>query len=561
MNKMQVHTVSQGSQEWSALRMAHFCASEAAAMMGVDPKLRRTDLLKMKKTGIEREFSDWVQSNVLDKGHEFEAAYRPIAERLVESDLYPTVGTIEIDGLKLLASFDGITMDDETVWEHKRLNAELRDSMTLGVIPEWRCWQLEQQLLVSSAKFVLFTASLGEEEGSIWLRYEGDPERRAQLIAGWKQFAADLATFQAQEYIPAPVARPVTALPAVSVQVSGAIAIRDNFADFGVQLRDFIDNQLVREPKTDQDFADLDQQIKALKHAEEALDAAEASMLAQVDSVDTAKRAKDMLHKLARDNRLMAEKLLAAKKESVKAAIIQEGRDAYDAHIRALNERLGNGYLSTVKGTVRDVDFVAAARNKRTVDSLREAVNVALTNGKVAANEVADKMEINLKTLRERAVEHKDLFPDTPQIILKANEDLVLLIDSRIAARKAEIEKKEAEQRERIRQEELARIERERQAQAEADARAAAAAAPAPVSQPNPEEPPPAAPAVAPAPPAVAETVAVAASPITSAAPTASATVLAFIASRTWPSDAAKNTARAVAIEFERFCATQRKAA
>lgn len=106
------------------------------------------------------------------------------------------------------------------------------------------------------------------------------------------------------------------ALPAVMVQVTGAISITDNFKLFEVALRDFVGNRLIRTPQTDQEFADLGEQIKSLKKAEAALDAAEASMLSQVASVDAMKRTKELLHKLARDNRLIAEKLLTEEKKT-----------------------------------------------------------------------------------------------------------------------------------------------------------------------------------------------------------------------------------------------------
>ena len=45
-------------------------------------------------------------------------------------------------------------------------------------------------------------------------------------------------------------------------------------------------------------------------------------MLAQIQTVDQARRTKDALHKLVRDNRLMAEKLLSAEKERRKSEIV-----------------------------------------------------------------------------------------------------------------------------------------------------------------------------------------------------------------------------------------------
>jgi hypothetical protein len=48
-------------------------------------------------------------------------------------------------------------------------------------------------------------------------------------------------------------------------------------------------------------------------------------MLAQIETVDSAKKTKDMLAKLVRDNRLMAEKLLASEKERRRGEIVAGG--------------------------------------------------------------------------------------------------------------------------------------------------------------------------------------------------------------------------------------------
>ena len=49
---MKVHKLIQGSPEWHQFRLAHYGASEAAAMLGLSAKVTRTELLQAKKTGI-----------------------------------------------------------------------------------------------------------------------------------------------------------------------------------------------------------------------------------------------------------------------------------------------------------------------------------------------------------------------------------------------------------------------------------------------------------------------------------------------------------------------------
>lgn len=500
---MQKHFDAPGSAAWHARRATCFNAGDAAAMLGCSPNKTRTQLLDELHTGVAREFSDYVQERVIDPGHVVEEVCRQIAEEIFGEELQVLAGSLPIEGLSrpLGASLDGITFMEDSDWECKSMNDELRAAMPHDgrgsharndgkALPKDKRVQMEQQMHVSGAKRTLFTAGKLNAEGEIeeerhaW--YYPDPALRAEIIAGWRQLDADLAAYVPVEVLPAPVAQPVTALPSISVQVTGSIAVKDNFAAFEVAARDFIENKLIRDPKTDQDFADLDLQIKAMKSAEAALDSADSQMLAQLEAVDSRKRTKDMLHKLIRDNRLMAEKLMEAKKQQIRVDIIQAANAAMAEHMAALTKRLGRPYMPAI-----GADFAGAMKNKRTVASLQDAVDTVLARAKIEANAVADRIQINMATLREKAADHVFLFPDTAQIVLKPNDDLATLVTARIAEHKEKEQKRLDAERERIRAEEAAKLQREqeeaeRKRVAEEQARAAAQAAAAPAAAPAP---------------------------------------------------------------------------
>jgi predicted phage-related endonuclease len=494
---MIIHNVPQGSAAWHALRIDYRTASEAPAMMGASKQMKRNELLFAKKTGLDRDVNWWVQKYLFDRGHEYEAQARPIVEGIIGEELYPVVGT---DGI-LLASFDGLTMLGNIIFEHKMWNEALAQAVRDKDLDPHYYWQLEQQLLVSGAEKVIFVVSDGTEDNLVWMEYFPVPGRAQALIAGWTQFDADLEAFVPTEAAVEVVGTTVTDLPSVNVQVSGQIAITDNFKVFETALRDFIDNRLVRDPKTDQDFADLDLQIKALKKAEAALDSAEAQMIAQVESVDTIKRQKEMLSKMARDNRLMAEKLLAAKKESVKLEIKQRAEKAFSDHIAAINKRIG----PKIQLPAVPTDFAGAIKNKRNLASLQDAVDTELARAKIQANAIADAISINLNSLRELAVGFEFLFTDAQQLVMKDNEGLEALIKTRISEHKAAEEKRLEAERERIRAEEKEKLEKQQAAEkaeqerkdkeaadaetqrlADEQARLAALATPAPEPTPDP---------------------------------------------------------------------------
>lgn len=485
---MQVHNLTQGSPEWHAYRRNHFNASDAPAMLSCSPYKTRDQLIAELATGIVPEV-DAATQRVFDAGHRFEALARPLAEKIIGEELAPLVGS----EWRYSASFDGLTLMEDTAFEHKSLNAELRAAFAQidTIAPEHRDAaggkelpkvyraQMEQQCMVSGAQRVLFMASKwdGDEladERHCW--YTPDAALRAEIVAGWAQLEKDVAAYVAPEAAPVKVvAEAVTALPAVFAQVSGSIALKDNLPEYEVALRDFIDNRLISKPETDQDFANLDLQIKALKGAEAALDASEEQALSQAEMLSAFKRQKDMLHKLTRDTRLAAEKLLTAEKERIKLEQVQRGQREFAAHIASLNTRLGKPYMPQVHS-----DFAGAIKGKRTVDSLRSAVNDELARAKLAANEIADRIQINLTTLRELASQHAFLFADTATIVLKAPDDLATLAKARIAEHDAKEAARLEAERERIRREEQERADREAREklqQQERDAQAAIAQA------------------------------------------------------------------------------------
>jgi len=458
----------QGSAEWLAHRRSHFNASDAPAMMGCSPYKTRTQLLHEMHTGLVPEVDAATQRR-FDDGHRFEALARPLAEAIIGEDLFPVVGT---EG-KLSASFDGLTMGEDTAFEHKTLNAELRTCMRdegNGYdLPKQYQIQMEQQLMVSGAGRVLFMATKwdGEtlsEKRHCW--YASDPKLRAEIVQGWAQFETDLAAYVPAETVAPVIAAPVESLPAVSVRMNGSLAVVSNLDLFGTALRRYVD-KIDMKPSTDQAFADAEAAVKTLGNAEDALEQAEAAALAQTASVEEMRRTVADYVALARTTRLMLEKVVKARKEQIRVEIVQDGTKALADHVAALNVRLGKPYMPPVTA-----DFAMAIKGKRTIDSLRDAVDTTLAHAKMAASATADRMQVNLTLLRETAKDHAFLFADTAQIVLKANDDFATLVKSRIDAHKAAEAAKEEALREKLRQEALARIERE-QAEAARVARVA----------------------------------------------------------------------------------------
>ena len=444
-----LHNLIQGSEEWQQFRLEHDGASEAAAMLGLSKKTTRGELLRMKHTGLTKEFSDWVQKNILDRGHEIEALARPLVEKIIGEDLYPVTYSY---GRKS-ASCDGLTMDGETAFEHKQWNADLAASVARGELPEEHQPQCQQIMDVTGANRVIFTVSDGTSINIVWMEVFPDPAWVARIDAGWAQFHRDLAEYVPQEIIPAAVAAPQMQLPAVSVQVLGSIEVRDNLTAFGAALCAYVE-RINRKPETDQDFADLEASCKTLKEAETALDAAENSALGQAASIDQMRRIVAESRELARTTRLTIEKLVDAEKKNRREKIVTEAKESLRKFVAEMNARVE--FMPEISA-----DFAGVIKGKKTLASITNSVDTELARAKTEASMIADMIDANIKVYGELAAGYESLFADLGKLVNQPPEFCRATIENRVTQQKAKDEARRAAEAERIRAEEREKIERE----------------------------------------------------------------------------------------------------
>ncbi len=463
---MIIHDVQQGTHAWHALRAQHFTASEAPAMMGASPYMTRTELLKQKATGIVDAEVDGSKLALFQAGHDAEAGYRPVAEEAIGDDLYPVTGTLEVEGLPLLASFDGLTLDRSIGFEHKlwsnKVAAQLQDA---GEPAPHHYWQLEQQLLVSGARRILFATSDGTDTRSAWVWYESKPERREALIAGWKQFAADKAAYTPEPAAaPAAVAKPVASLPVVfDMRVEGRLVACniDQYKPAALAYIAAINTALT----TDQEFADAEADAKFCRESASKLKLAIEQAMGQMGDINTAINTVREIAKAFDDKGNTLEKLVKSEKDARREAIVTDAIAALRQHVVALNQRLSEPYMPSIPA-----DFGGAVKGKRNLDSMRDAVSTELARAKIAANEIADRIQSNMQALAE--VSDRAAFPDTAALVLKAPDDLRAVISMRVA----EADRKAEADRERIRREEQERADREAREKLAAEERGARAA-------------------------------------------------------------------------------------
>lgn len=430
---MKIHNVAQGSAEWLALRAKFRTASEAPAMMGASKYQSRTDLLIAKKTGITPDITPGQQF-VFDKGHATEALARPLTEALIGEELYPIVAT---EG-NLLASMDGATMLGETLFEHKLWNESLVAQVKACELEPHYYWQLEQQLLVSSAERVIFVCSDGTPDNFVHMEYRPVAGRAAQLIEGWKQFEEDLASFEMADAPSIVVGKAPDELPALRIELTGMVTASNLkvFEQSALAVIDSVKTTL----STDQDFADAKKAVKWCSDVEEAVAAAKKQALSQTQSIEELFSSLDRVSAHARETRLKVDKLVKAQELVVKTSIKQKAEQALLDHIAAINKTLDRVALPNIHA-----DFAGAMKNKRTITSLQDAVDTELARAKIDASQAADSIRLNLKSIDELAADYTFLFSDVQQLVVKANDDLVTLIKFRVSEhKKSEQEKADA---------------------------------------------------------------------------------------------------------------------
>lgn len=440
---MQTHNLKQGTPSWNEFRADHFGASEAASMLGLSKQLSRNDLLLYKKTGKSKEYSDWVQKNILDYGHEVEAKARLLIEREINQELFPVTCSTG----KLSASCDGLTEDYQIAFEHKQYNSELADFIAANnTIPDSHMPQCQQILLITGADKVIFVCSDGTANNRVMIDIYPDIDWFDRIEAGWSQFEKDLEMYEHKEFADKPEAAAIMQLPALSIQIKGEVTV-SNLPQFKAAAETFISN-IRTELKTDEDFVNAEETVKFCDETEKKLESAKAAAIGQTSSIDELMRTIDFIKESIRTKRLTLEKLVKSQKESIKTKIIDDAFRVCSQHRRDISLEFSAVNFESIATFLSRQNFETACKNKRTLASLHNAVDTEVASIKIKLDDLARVIRKNLTHLPEDL----SLFRDLQSIITKPEDDFKLIVESRLAeqkrkeedAAKREIEKVQA---------------------------------------------------------------------------------------------------------------------
>ena len=438
---MKILDLAQGSEEWEKARLDFYCASEAPAMMNASKFMSRNQLLDLKKGWQANPASSFTEK-LWEDGHRHEDEARDHIEMARFETVPPAVGSAIIDGLELLASFDGLL--PIVIWEHKSWNETLAENVRNKVLEPHYYWQLEHQMLVSDIGNAIFTVSDGTLAKSVSMNYESVPERRAELISGWKQFDADLKKHELKAKTELVKASDIESLPAITFEVQGSMIV-SNIADCLPMIKERAESEISRTLETDQDFADKDKFNKDVKAAraklKEVIAAVQGEFVSYSEFATTAAKIDAVFQRMQSHG----EKQVKLQKAAKKQAIISNGFDDINNHLLRCKAEIAPMAFPENNADVLP-DFDAAMKNKRTVESWQNAADSEVSRIKIGITSVMDMVRPNLKFLRENAEDHKFLFSDISSIINQGLESFQAVVNQRITDyKKAELEKAEAE--------------------------------------------------------------------------------------------------------------------
>ena len=445
MGNMKVLNLIQGSDEWLAERMLNRTASEAPAMMGDSKYQTRDQLLKLKKTGVAPEVSPELQRR-FDAGHATEAKARPIAEEIIGDILFPVTAKNVINGINMLASMDGLTEMYDIGFEHKLWNGEVAENIRNKIIEPTYYWQMEQHMLVTPAKKILFMVSYGTREKMVWMWYESVPERREQLIAGWKQFDKDLEAYEVKAVAEKTVAQSIETLPALSISISGEVSA-SNLQAYEDAAMNFI-STINTDLQSDQDFTDAKAMVKFCDDAEKELKAAKERALSQTEDIAALFTTLDKLGASIREKRLNLNRQVTDQTASKKKALIDAATSEVLVHFNNASDSVGISLPAICP------DYEGAIKRKSNFELMEGSLNDLVASTKIQINETADNFRANLKVMND--AEASFLFPDIRQVISNPLDHFTLMVESRVNAEKQRLEA----ERERIRKEEQDKAEK-----------------------------------------------------------------------------------------------------
>lgn len=182
--------LAQGSDAWLAFRKKYGTASEAAAVIGVNPWVPKTPLQLWEVKNGERE----VKTNfAMQNGNRYEDEAREAYQSTCHKIYEPCCIVDTIDGLPLMASLDGKQINGDSILEIKvplngscsPLWAEMENEEELPIQYQL---QMQQQMLVAQVKKCEFWVYDWKNKRGLHRTVKCDKAVQQQIKDAWKEY-------------------------------------------------------------------------------------------------------------------------------------------------------------------------------------------------------------------------------------------------------------------------------------------------------------------------------------------------------------------------------------
>lgn len=195
------------------------------------------------------------------------------------------------------------------------------------------------------------------------------------------------------------------------------------------------------ELSTDDDFANAESDVKAIKAGEKSLKNAKASALEQADEIQKLFAAIDEVSSEARDARLALERQIKKRKEEIKVEIVDSGIEAVESHLQQQSDTLQTLNHAWFNRT----SFEEEIKGKRTTTSMQKAVSGLVEKIKLEISDRQTLISENQKVVDDIDKQYSALFQDEQSLLLLEGEALKATIEERIEYFEAEQKKQTKE--------------------------------------------------------------------------------------------------------------------
>lgn len=211
------------------------------------------------------------------------------------------------------------------------------------------------------------------------------------------------------------------------ISIKGEITA-SNFDEWQTSLIQYIDSTNT-ELATDEDFANADGTVKTFKAIEKRLDTVKQSALDQSHDIICLFKAIDSIKSHVRETRLVLNRQLTKRKKEIRLELIDS---AIKRVKKFINSQEGVFPLLNHKDILQELDFELAIKSKSSLTIAQFALD-RLVQAKIKeVGQRLDLVALNERKLSNVCNDYHFLFHDKKALLLKATDDLDILISNRV---------------------------------------------------------------------------------------------------------------------------------